>query len=88
MINPYVLWEAQAWASGRGDPNWHAASGPVTCADTDYKIAYNFYDIVNTGTTIQDSEWVNPNNEWNDDDGWVSLSTRVCPRPIWPESTR
>ena len=75
-IDPYVVWRDQSWASGRGDPNWHAASGPKTCADSNYAIDYTWFDISTTGTAIGDLEWTNPGNDngWPDDDGWVDVA--------------
>eukprot|EP01051_Picozoa_sp_SAG22_P008552 SAG22_NODE_658_length_8076_cov_4.575279_3_plen_989_part_00 len=75
MIDPFVVWEDQAWASGRGDPDWHAASGLATCGRTDYEIDYSFFDISTTGVVIADAEWTNPANDngWPDDDGYFDV---------------
>jgi hypothetical protein len=85
-VEPFVMWEGQTWASNA--LNWHVASGLKSCMNSDYSVGYTFYDISASGTTVMDSDWVNPVNTWADDDGWVDV-----PLPfdfMWfgmPEST-
>jgi hypothetical protein len=69
---PFVIWEGQSWASNA--LNWHVASALKSCMQSDYSVSYTFYDISASGTTIKDSDWKNPVNAWNDDDGWVDVA--------------
>ena len=47
---------------------------PDQCPDLGYyDVSYWFWDISTTGTEILDTEWSNPLNTWNHDDGYVDI---------------
>ena len=46
---------------------------PASDCPTDYSVDTYFFDIASTGTEILDSEWSNPLNTWNHDDGTLDV---------------
>eukprot|EP01046_Picozoa_sp_COSAG06_P033626 COSAG06_NODE_3445_length_5332_cov_5.351424_3_plen_1421_part_00 len=52
--------------------------GPVqpsalAACPTDYTSTYYWYDVVATGTEVLDTDWANPLNTWNHDDGFLDV---------------
>lgn len=59
--------------TGTTSPEQPEAAAACPALTASYTIDYQFTDISTTGTEILDSEWTNPLNTWNHDDGTLDV---------------